>query len=197
MGQGERLHVAAVLLRAVGAIRQPVRRPKVHRLRAVEACAAQVQCTTDGRKPSAQLPATPWWQGRSTTHGQTTRALGPLATACEMSSTSTHLRVGLGAPVLKPEWKALGKVTTKEPSSWTRRCTGTPRAASCLGLTIVTCDTSMQQLLCNHASQGYGCQGGARRCKDGDTCSGSATARRAGAPVVRVRVDMHASPAGR
>ena len=25
------------------------------------------------------------------------------------------------APVLKPEWKAFGKVTTKEPSSWTRR----------------------------------------------------------------------------
>lgn len=38
MRQRERLHVTPVLLRAVSAVRQPVRRPKVHRLRAVEPC---------------------------------------------------------------------------------------------------------------------------------------------------------------
>ena len=44
------------------------------------------------------------------------------------------------APVLKPEWKALGYVTTKEFSWCTRRYTGTPRAASWRGDTMVTCD---------------------------------------------------------
>ncbi len=48
--------------------------------------------------------------------------------------------------MLKPEWKALGKVTTKEPSSCTSRYTGTPRAAICFGLTIVTYTAGAHEL---------------------------------------------------